>query len=236
MDGRCDFITSLPEAQCPPSGCRITIDRCEPRFPWKLQAVGTFDISMYYYAVEAMPNFTRSRTPVRGLPGREARKDFLFGPEGVPMQGSGILESTGELIEITNPRDVGGWVDREGNQTHDYRRLYSIAEPDAAVFGLSRKELVPFYSVARSLGNQVVPTGTLLFVGGLEDLLHEHGVDGHDGIVRVMDAGGDVQPTQLDLFVGPQTSRIYQLFVSWTNDPRHSSLPVYKLLPSSGVP
>jgi RHS repeat-associated protein len=243
LDGRCDEVYPPPGQSTNPlplqlcSSANSLGGECIPwRCPVQVQSelkeyVGEYVISMYYHADDKY--FSGDHMDVRGLPGRKAHWQFLFGRAGVAMQGSGYLMN-GELIEVTNPGMLD-WVTATGDPAP--RGLEDhLGDPEAAIFGLSRKALRPYVTIATSTRDRLA-AGDRVYMPTMINLLANHGVSGHSGRFQVMDHGGGLEPNrQLDLFVGRQDRQSINLTNSWFGDPRHERVPVYRLLPRWSMP
>lgn len=202
-------------------------------FIWK-RLSGGYTFSAFSHADEQY--FSGDQVEIPGILGLTAKEDFLFGVDGVGMQGSGViwrLDANRQMQPI-NIRYIAGHWELDGQDViiEDYWYYAADHRPvDAqlipkirlvdARFAISPgNQLIPYYSVAAP---PRFDDGTLLYVPELIE---------YGGLFEVQDRGGAYGPNsrRFDVYVGKGMGKA----VDWLRlGARRSDLAVYQLLPSS---
>ncbi|MEZ4510376.1 MAG: RHS repeat-associated core domain-containing protein [Chloroflexota bacterium] len=170
-----------------------------------LEPIGNVNLSAYVFALES--EFNGQLRNVPGISGIQAKDDFLFSRGGVVMQGTGVVQNTGQktFIHITNAHQLY-WVDSAGNkiihqsgqwvnaETGTPGQIARIGNPQDAIFALGTgRDLTPYYSVA---GPSEYEMGTLIYIPQTISLTSTNGV------FEVQDRGGAIEGRTFDVFVG----------------------------------
>ena len=117
----CVAVAALCVAAAPALAQTIAADAVVPR----PQALGTFQITYYWFAPERW--FTARKMIAPGL-GKAYREDFLYSARGVAMQGTG----TGDDDVLIHWRSgAGAWVNAEGQPTHTSAGGFTNGSPYA---------------------------------------------------------------------------------------------------------
>ncbi|MDD5368525.1 MAG: hypothetical protein PHQ40_05535 [Anaerolineaceae bacterium] len=233
-----DLLADVPEAvRCeltlaPP--CKHSRPNQLPPAPigyrWeRLERLYTF--SAYVHALEE--SYRGDRLDVPGIQGVQAKEGFLYGVDGLGMQGGGFIymmniqgeyekryiryisghwELDGEDVIISNQ-----WVYAKTGKAVDTKFISKILLADGRFSLANEPNLTPYYSVAASRDFKI---GDKLYVPGLVS---------YGGIFEVQDRGGAFGPNsqRFDLFVGNDMSRALE----WIRlGPARSNLVVYRLV------
>jgi hypothetical protein len=173
---------------------------------------------------------------IPGIHGLQAKEGFLFGVDGVGMQGGGFIKrlNNDRVMTPIYIRFISGkwqldgqdviisdlWRYTDTEAPVDPRYITNIKLANARFAMATPPDLIPYYSVAAS---PRFPSGTKIFVPGLQQF---------GGMFEVQDCGGAFGPDsqRFDIYVGQNMSKALEFI---RLGPARSDLVVYQLVPAS---
>jgi 3D (Asp-Asp-Asp) domain-containing protein len=212
---------------------KVKLPAAPAGYAWK-RLNGKYTFSAYAHPSEEY--YMGDLVDIPGIQGLKAKDGFLFGVDGIGMQGGGYIwrlnaERQYVPIYITYIKGdwtLGGesvtisdeWRYTESGQPVDTQQISKIRLTNARFAMVDAPKLIPNYSVAAPLR---FPSGSKIYVPGLQAF---------GGTFEVQDCGGAFGPDsrRFDLYVGTNINDAVK-FIR-LNDAR-SNLPVYILQPIS---
>lgn len=195
---------------------------------------GGFSFSGYAQPTEEA--YMGNMVYVPGAWGIMAKEGFLYGVDGIGMQGGGYIWRKGDDKQMhrmyikyisgrweLDGRDVcitDHWYYKDTGELVDPNQVYKIRLSDDSKFSIMPDpELTPYYSVAAPSRFDL---GTKIFVPGLKNY--------NQGIFEIQDRGGAFEATtnRFDIYVGQDLNRALELL---RLGPARSNLIVYQLIP-----
>lgn len=191
----------------------------------------------YSFSAYAHPSddyFLGDMVDIPGIGGVKAKEGFLFGVDGIGMQGGGYVMGMNKHNKIVSMyiRYIAGewkldgqnvlisdqWRYKESGEQVELSRIGEIRLGDARFAIAEPPDLTPYYSVAASPRFAI---GTKLFVPGLQQF---------GGQFEVQDRGGafDINSQRFDIYVGQEMSEALKFI---RLGPARSDLEVYVLEP-----
>jgi hypothetical protein len=217
--------------------CKVDVSAKLPTPPagyaWK-RLNGKYTFSAYAHPSEEY--YLGDLVDIPGIQGLKAKDGFLFGVDGIGMQGGGYiwrLNAQRQYVPIYITYIKGDWTlgdesvtisdewrYTESGEPVDTQLISKIRLTNARFAMVDAPKLIPNYSVAAPLR---FPSGSKIYVPGLEAF---------GGTFEVQDCGGAFGPEskRFDLYVGTNINDAVK-FIR-LNDAR-SNLPVFILQPIS---
>ncbi len=221
---------SLPDCQ---TKATVKLPAAPTGYTWK-RLSGTFTFSAYAHPSEEY--YMGDLVDIPGIQGLQAKDGFLFGVDGIGMQGGGYiwrLNAERKLMPIyityiKGDWTLGGesvtisdeWRYTESGEPVDKNIISKIRLTNARFAMVDAPKLIPNYSIAAPLR---FPSGSKIYVPGLQEF---------GGTFEVQDCGGAFGPDskRFDLYVGTNINDAVK-FIR-LNDAR-ANLPVFILQPIS---
>jgi hypothetical protein len=210
----------------------IQLPPAPPGFTWK-RLEDSFTFSAYAHPSEDY--YLGDLVDIPGIQNLKAKDGFLFGVDGIGMQGGGYIWRLNDAHQMApiyisyiaghwelDGQDVvisDQWRYRDGGNSVDLSQIANIRLADARFAMVDEPALTPDYSVAAS---PRFPIGTQLYVPGLA---------AYGGKFEVQDRGGAFGPDsqRFDIYVGKDINSALTFI---RLGPARSNLPVYALEPN----
>jgi hypothetical protein len=194
------------------------------------------DFSFSAYAQPTEESYMGNMVYVPGAWGVMAKEGFLYGVDGIGMQGGGYIWRKGDdkkdhrlyIKYISGHWELDGrdvnitdhWYYKDNGEIVDTSLISKIRLSDDAKFSvMPDPELSPYYSVAAPSRFDL---GTKIFVPGLKNY--------NEGVFEIQDRGGafESDSQRFDIYVGQDLNRALEFL---RLGPARSNLDVYQLVP-----
>jgi RHS repeat-associated protein len=197
---------------------------------WRRLA-GTYGFSAYDIVWES--EYKGAMVDIPGVPGLQAKADFLYNKDAVGMQGTGMILRDGQQIYIH--RDAGYWTDSSGQRVYStskgwvYEDKRPVEDPDTITLTNARFSRLPArpplstrYSVAAP---KDFAKGTLLYAPSLGPYTP------NAGVLIIQDRGGAFPAGEhrFDVFAGDTNCTGSRWWVEVPSSAR-VGVPVYELV------
>lgn len=192
-----------------------TLPKAPPGYAWK-RLEGKYTFSAYVHPNEDA--FMGDRLDIPGVGGVQAKEGFLYGVDGIGMQGGGFVQGINHqgVLDTFYIRYISGHWELDGKDVFIQDEWYysetgevvptvligKILLSDARFAMDKEPHLTPYYSVAAPTRFEI---GTKIYVPGLESF---------GGIFEVQDRGGSFgkDSQRFDIYVGREMEKALEWF------------------------